>query len=286
MNFFKENIDRILAIAAILILGLTIVRMTLGFTLEPGEKASGAAKMFQVESAPAPDREALPPKELHWSFEGVTGTFDKAAVVRGAEVYRQVCKNCHGLSYVAFRNLMDLGYSENQAKAIAAGYSFPTVDEYGDPAERPGTLTDTFPSPFANENAAKAANSGRVPPDLSLITKAREDGPNYLYSLLTGYTDPPADFEKRSDTTTYNPYFGGWEIGMPPPLYDGAVEYSDGTEASVEQMATDVTNFLMWAAEPKLEARHEMGMKVVLFTLVMTLLLFISMKTIWRRVKK
>jgi ubiquinol-cytochrome c reductase cytochrome c1 subunit len=239
----------------------------------------------------------MTPKQVPWSFEGITGTYDRAALNRGLQVYREVCSSCHGLEFVAFRNLPeimvsrhaepeDFAKAEAAAKAIAESYTFTMIDEYGDEADRPGTLTDYFPNPFPNENAAMASNSGKVPPDLSLITKARPDGANYLYSLLTGYQDAPADFVPNSDVTYYNPYFEGWEIVMPTPLFEGQVEYADGTEASVEQMAMDVTNFLMWAAEPKLEERHEMGMKVIIYTLFMTIIFYLSMKVIWRRVKK
>jgi len=286
MKFLKENFDRLLGLIVILLLTFTGVRMLISLTLQPGEKAEGAAAALRVESAPVAQRKAYPIREMVWSFDGFTGTYDKAAVVRGLEVYRQVCATCHSLNYVAFRNLLDLGYSEGQVKAIAASYQIPAIDENGDPTEKPGTLTDYFPNPYANENAAKAVHNGKVPPDLSLMAKAREGGPDYIYSLLTGFQDPPADFVPLAKTTTYNPYFEGWEIGMAAPLYEGATTYSDGTTATIEQMAFDVSNFLMWAAEPKLEARHEMGLKVFLFTLAMTIFFFLSMKTIWRRVKK
>lgn len=286
MNFYKEYEKIILTSLTIIILGFTAVRMVISFTLEPGEEATGLAGLLAVEGSPVIERQALQPKQNAWSFEGPTGTYDKASVRRGLQVYREVCSACHSLNLVAFRNLMEIGFREDAAKAIAANYEVPAIDDFGDEVMQPATLSNYFPAPFANENAAKSANGGKAPPDLSLMTKARADGPNYLFSLLTGYTDPPADFVPLSDITTYNPYFEGWEIAMAGPLFEGSVEYPDGTEASVEQMAMDVTNFLMWTAEPKLEDRHEMGLKVVLYTLLMTLFFFLSMKTIWRRVKK
>lgn len=297
MNFFKKNEKAILILIVIGLMGITGLRMGVSLTLEPGEEPTGVAAMLGIEPTPEAGRGAMAPKQLEWSFEGYTGTYDRKSVWRGLQVYREVCSACHSLDLVAFRMLPeimvgrdpdreDLARAEEAAKAIAASYQIDTIDDFGDPATRPGRLEDHFPAPFANEQAAKAANGGRMPPDLSLMPKARMDGPNYVYSLLTGYQDPPADFEPLSNTTVYNPYFEGWEIGMAPPLYDGAVEYEDGTEATVDQMARDVVNFLMWSAEPKLEDRHEMGFKVVIYSLVMTLFFFFSMKTIWRRIKK
>lgn len=286
MNFIKKHFDLALILITIAILGYTGVRLVLGSTLERGEEASGLAAFVEVQAAPPLVRPAEEPKHVPWSFDGYFGTYDKHALVRGFQVYKEVCSACHSLQFVAFRNLTEIGYSEQAAKDVAASYTFSEIDDYGDPQDRPGTLTDYFPSPFDNENQAKAANSGKAPPDLSLMTKAREGGPNYVYSILTGYQAEPEGFVKNSPVTHYNPYFEGWEIVMPSPLFDGQVEYADGTEASVEQMAKDVSTFLMWAAEPNLEHRHEMGLKVVLYTLIMTIIFFFSMKTIWRRVKK
>lgn len=286
MKFFKRNEFVILVTIALGLIGVTGVRMLVSFTLEPGVEPTGLAALVGLEALPVKERQALHPIQKTWSFEGFTGTYDKASVRRGLQVYREVCSACHSLDAVAFRNLTEIGYSEDAAKAIAGNYQIPAIDMFGDDVLRPATLSDYFPAPFPNENAAKASMGGKVPPDLSLMAKARADGPNYVYSLLTGYSDPPDDFVPLSDTTTYNPYFEGWEIGMAPPLYEDGIEFADGTGASVEQMATDVANFLMWTAEPKLEDRHEMGLKVVSYTLLMTLFFFLSMKTIWRRVKK
>lgn len=286
MEFFKNNEVKILGLIAVGFMAITGLRMGLSFTLEPGEEPTGIAALLGVEGPPVKERVALHPKQNVWSFNGATGTYDQASVRRGLQIYSEVCSACHSLNLVAFRNLTEIGYTEDAAKVFAANYQVPNIDDFGDEVMKSATLSNYFPAPFPNENAAKAANGGKAPPDLSLMTKARADGVNYLFSLLTGYTDAPADFVPLSDTTTYNPYFEGWEISMAAPLYEGSVEYADGTEASVEQMAMDISNFLMWTAEPKLEDRHEMGLKVVIYTLLMTLLFFFSMKTIWRRVKK
>lgn len=225
-------------------------------------------------------------KEHDWTFAGPMGKYDRAAQQRGFQVYKEVCSACHGLKYIAFRNLTEIGLSEAEVKAIAGEYTMPgDVDEYGDPTERPGRPEDYLPSPFPNENAARYSNNGALPPDLSLITKARADGANYLYSLLTGYVDPPEDFD-LDEALTYNAYFPGHQIAMALPLYEDAVEYADGTPATVEQMAEDVTVFLNWAAEPELEARHEMGLKVMLFLAALTVLVFFSNRKVWADIKK
>ena len=286
----KFNLDKLIGLGAVLLLGLFAFRIALFLTWSPAEDDTlryGLYDFLGIEPAAGEDRPALHPKQVPWSFDGAFGQYDKASVARGLQVYREVCAACHSLENIAFRNLVDIGYSEDQAKFIAAEYIIVDgPDAFGDSFERPGRLSDYFPSPFANVNAAKAANSGTAPPDLSLMTKARGDGPNYVYSLLTGYQDPPEDFEFRSDVTNYNPYFPSWEILMMSPLYEDAVDYADGTEASQEQMAKDVTTFLMWTAEPYQDERKQMGFKVVLYMAFLTLLLFFSMRVIWRRIKK
>jgi ubiquinol-cytochrome c reductase cytochrome c1 subunit len=220
-------------------------------------------------------------KELHWPTQGIFGTFDRAAVQRGFQVYREVCQACHSLKYVAFRNLEALGYTEDQIKAIAAEYTVVDgPDDTGEMIERPGIPSDRIPSPYANEAAAAAANGGKVPPDLSLIVKAREGSQDYVYSVLTGYEDPPPDFEVP-EGGYYNAYFPGHVIAMPPPLSDDQVAYADGTAATVDQMARDVTQFLTWVAEPKLEARKGAGLKVILFLVVLTGLTFALKRKIW-----
>ena len=219
-----------------------------------------------------------------WHFEGVFGTYDRAQLQRGYLVYREVCSGCHKLKYIQFRHLRDIGFSEQQVKALAAEIEVEDgPDDDGEMFTRPGSLSDDLPAPFPNDNAARASNNGALPPNLSLITKARPDGPNYVFALLTGYADAPADVE-LSDGMNYNPYFAGGQIAMAPPLSDDAVEYADGTKATVEQMSRDVVAFLAWAAEPTLEARHRLGFKVLVFLIILTVLLYLAKKRVWRNV--
>ena len=225
--------------------------------------------------------EALAPIARSWSFDGLFGAYDRAAAQRGLQVYREVCAACHSLDYVAFRNLAALGYSDDQVQAIAAQSEITDgPDDQGDMFQRPGRPTDPFPAPFANDAMARLANGGALPPDLSLITKARASGSDYLYSLLLGYDDPPADVTGPPGTY-YNLYFPGHWLAMPPPMAEGAVTYADGTEATLEQMSADVTTFLSWAAEPTLEARKQSGLKVMLFLIVLTALLFATKRKVW-----
>jgi ubiquinol-cytochrome c reductase cytochrome c1 subunit len=248
-------------------------------------KTAGAAAAVALGlglAAPAQAVEgALEPMAQNWSFDGLFGTFDLAAAQRGLQVYREVCAACHSLEYVSFRNLAALGYDEDQVKAIAEQYEITDgPDDQGEMFQRPGRPTDFFPSPFENDAAARLANGGALPPDLSLITKARESGSDYLDSLLQGYEEPPADVT-GPEGTYYNLYFPGHFLAMPPPLSEGAVTYADGTEAMVAQMAGDVTTFLTWAAEPTLEARKQSGLKVMLFLIVLTALLFATKRKVW-----
>jgi len=225
------------------------------------------------------------PIQQEWSFEGPFGTYDQASTQRGWQVYKQVCAACHGLKYFKFRNLADIGYEEDMIKAFAAEYIVAgDPDDAGDPTERAALPQDAFPSPFANENAARASNGGALPPDLSLIVKARHDGANYLYSLMTGYEDAPAGKEVSAGKS-YNPYFKGGQISMAPPLAEGIVEYEDGTAATPEQMAKDVTQFLAYVAEPGLNDRHHMGLNVLLYLIVLTIIFYLSMKKIWKTIK-
>jgi ubiquinol-cytochrome c reductase cytochrome c1 subunit len=188
------------------------------------------------------------------------------------------------MNLMHYRNLQDIGFSEDQVKQIAASVQVTDgPNDAGDMFERPGRPSDTFKPPFANENAARAANNGALPPDLSLIVKARKGGADYVHGILTGYSDPPADM-KMAEGMNYNKYFPGHQIAMPPPLSDGAVTYPDGTKATVDQMASDVSNFLTWASEPKLEERHFIGVKSVLFLIVLTVLLYGAKRKIWAAV--
>jgi ubiquinol-cytochrome c reductase cytochrome c1 subunit len=230
----------------------------------------------------AGDKIEYPQQE--WSFSGVMGTFDRASQQRGLQVYKEVCSGCHGLRLLAYRNLKAIGYNDDEIKAFAAENSVNTVNDEGETVERPARPSDKFVSPYPNEQAARVANGGAYPPDLSLIIKARADGANYLHALLTGYVEAPTG-KKIPDGMYYNKYYPGNLIGMPQPLYDDGVTYADGTKASPEQMAKDVTAFLAWAAEPELEERKRLGISVILFLLVLTLLSYFAMKQIWAPIK-
>lgn len=237
-------------------------------------------------AAQAFEGDAKHAKDVKWSFDGPYGTFDKASAQRGFQVYREVCSSCHSLKYFNFRNLADLGYPADQIKAVAAEYEVAgEPDEYGDETVRPGEPKDGIPAPFANENAARASNGGAFPPDLSLMTKARANGPSYVYSLLSGYEDAPADFE-LSEGMSYNPYFTGSQIAMAEPIFDDLVEYQHGVPATKDQIAKDITMFLHWAAEPKLEARNRMGLGTMIYLLIFTIFAYFSMKKVWAPLKR
>jgi len=223
-----------------------------------------------------------------WTFKGVFGKFDRGSLQRGYQVYTEVCASCHSMKYVSYRNLFEPGgpeFTEDQAKAIASGFEVtdgPNSD--GEMFVRSAKLSDKFVMPFANVKAAQAANGGAYPPDMSVLAKARSGGVDYIYSVLLGYEDPPSGVTLE-DGVYYNKYMYGNNIKMSEPLSDGLVEYSDGTAASKEQMAKDVTTFLMWAAEPHLESRHKMGFKAILYLIILTILVYFSMKKIWSRIE-
>jgi ubiquinol-cytochrome c reductase cytochrome c1 subunit len=226
-------------------------------------------------------QEAKAPTPHNWSWDGIFGSYDKEQLRRGLQIFRAQCTNCHGLTYVHFRDLAALGLSEDDISKIAASYTVPgPPDDNGDPTTRPAKSYDAIPSPFPNEQAAKAAY-GAAPPDLSLQAKAHEGGPDFIASLLTGYSSTEPD----SSGLYHNPYIAGGNIHMPPPLYEGLVTYTDGTKATMDQMSQDIASFLMWAAEPHLEARKRMGLKVVLFLLVLTGLFYVSKRKIWADVE-
>jgi len=240
-----------------------------------------AALLFGLQAGAALAAEGKELPERDWSFTGIFGQFDRGAMQRGLQVYREVCSGCHGLRFIAFRNLAALGYGEDEIKAIAADYSIVDgPDEEGEMFERPGRPADRFPSPFPNDKAAAASNNGAVPPDLSLIVKARTGGADYVHALLTGYAEPPEDREIL-EGQNYNLYFPGNVTAMAEPLFEDAVEYGDGTPATVEQMATDVATFLAWAAEPEMEERKSMGIGVMLFLLVFTGVLYAAKRKVW-----
>ncbi len=223
-----------------------------------------------------------------WSFKGPFGKFDRASLQRGYQVYNEVCASCHSLKYVSYRNLSEKGgpeFSVKEAKAIAASFEItdgPNQD--GEMFTRPAKLSDKFVMPYSNEEEAKSANGGAYPPDMSVLVKARAGGADYIYSVLLGYVDPPENI-KLDDGVYYNKYMYGNKIKMPKQLSDGLVEYSDGTNATEEQMAKDVTSFLMWTAEPHLEQRHKTGFRAIVYLIILTVLVYFSMKKIWSRVE-
>lgn len=228
------------------------------------------------------------PADVANSFDGPFGRFDRQQLQRGFQVYREVCAACHGLGYVAFRNLHDLGYSEAEVRAIADQWPIqvPSITpDTGEPATRKAIPADRFPSPYPNETAARAANNNSLPPDLSLIVKAREGGAPYIESLLMGYRPAPANLPRENRPGTglhYNPYFANLNIAMPPPLTaDGQVTYADGTAPTRAQMAHDVAAFLAWAAEPNLEARHKAGLAALLFLIIGTILAYLAYQNVW-----
>ena len=226
--------------------------------------------------------------ETDWTFKGLFGKFDRASLQRGYQVYTEVCASCHSMKYLSYRNLSEKGgpeFSEAEAKAIAASFEVTDgPDSTGEMFTRPAKLSDKFVMPYANDEEAKSAKGGAYPPDMSVLVKARKGGADYVYSLLLGYEDPPSGI-KLDDGVYYNKYMYGNKIKMDNQLSDGLVEYSDGTTASVEQMSKDVTTFLMWSAEPHLESRHQMGFKAIVYLIILTILVYFSMKRIWSRIE-
>jgi cytochrome c1 len=252
----------------------------------------------------AQEHDTPPPPQVKWSFAGPFGKFDEAQLQRGFKVYREVCANCHSLDMLAFRNLADaggLGYSEAQVAAVAAEYKIKDIDDLGNAIERAGRPADHFPSPFANELAAKAANGGTAPPDMSTLAKARtyergfpwfvfdmitqyqEQGPDYIAALLKGYLDPPQGFQVP-EGGHYNQYFPGHVIVMPPPLQAGQVTFDDGSPQTLEQYSKDVAAFLVWAAEPHLVQRKRIGFQVMFFLIVLAGLMYFTKKKVWSAV--
>jgi ubiquinol-cytochrome c reductase cytochrome c1 subunit len=258
---------------------------------------SGVATYVSSPPTPLASEEFhVPPKSLHLASDGPFGKFDKPQLQRGFQVYSEVCSACHSLSLVSFRDLKGLGYSEAEIKKIASDWKtqVPSINpDTGEASSRKALPSDNFPAPFANETAARAANNNALPPDLSLMTKAREGGASYVYSILTGFQPQPAELLKRfPDAKTppnlhYNPYFPNLNIAMPPPLTsDGQVEYADGTKPTIDQMAKDVSAFLVWTAEPNLEARHAAGLAVAIFLLIGTILGYLAYQQIWHDAKR
>ncbi len=241
------------------------------------------AFLFLISSGYA--SETHEPLHPEWSFKGPLGKFERASLQRGYQVYTEVCSGCHSMDLLSYRNLTEEGgpeFSKEQAKAMAAMFDVqdgPNGD--GEMFMRPAILSDYFVSPWENKQQARVANSGAYPPDLSVIVKARAGGADYIYSLLIGYEDLPSDM-KIDDGVYYNIYAKNQRIAMPQPLYEDGVEYTDGTAATPEQMAHDVTTFLTWAAEPKLEARKRIGFKVITYLIILSFLLYFTNRQIWK----
>jgi cytochrome c1 len=255
---------------------------------------------------PAMSEEQEAPPRLKWSFAGPFGKYDEAQLQRGFKIYKEVCANCHSMQMLAFHNLGDPGgpgFSEAQAAAVAEEYKIKDLDDQGNPVDRRGRLADTFPPPFPNEAAAKAANGGTAPPDMSTLAKARgyqrgfpwfifdaftqyqEQGPDYIAALLKGYEDPPKGFQLPSGGH-YNKYFPGHNIAMPPPLQAGQVTYDDGSPQTMDQYSKDIAAFLVWVAEPRLVQRKRIGFQVIIFLIVLAGLMYFTKKKVWHEVEK
>ncbi len=249
-----------------------------------GALVLGAAAVLSVSPARAAG-EAIHIPDTRFSFEGFFGVYDRGSLQRGFQVYKEVCSACHSMRQLSYRNLLEIGLSEEQVRALAA--TFQVVDgpnDAGEMFERPARLSDRFRRPFPNDAAARAANNGALPPDLSVMIKARPVGADYVHALLTGYSDPPAGFTLM-DGMNYNKYFPGHQIAMPNVLNPGQVEYADRTESTVEQMATDVVTFLAWAAEPEAEKRRAMGIRIILFLIILGGLTYAVKRKVWADVK-
>ena len=243
--------------------------------------ASALAGFLLLVTLPVAAQDQPAPPGQKWSFDGIFGTPDLAAAQRGFQVYSEVCSNCHAMHQLHYRDLSGLGFNDTEVKAIASGFTVPQgTDDQGQPKEGPATPANQFRSPFANEKAARAAMNGAYPPDLSLIINARERGPDYVYGVLTGYAEAPAGFSMQ-DGMNYNRTFPGHQIAMPPPLQDGRVTYTDGTPTTVDQMARDVVTFLHWASNPEEAERKAMGVRVILFLILLTGVTYAVKRRTW-----
>lgn len=239
--------------------------------------ALGTGLAIAATAAEAPE-----PEPQDWSFAGLFGSFDRAALQRGFQIYKEVCSGCHSMNHLYYRHLAGIGYNEDQIKAIAATVEVEDgPNDQGEMFMREGKPHDRFKAPFPNDAMARVVNNGALPPDLSVIVKANPHGADYIYALLTGYKDAPPEGVTIPEGTFYNEAVAGSAIAMVPPLAEGAVEYQDGTAATVPQMAKDVTVFLAWAAEPKMEERKRIGRTVILFLIVLTAFLYALKRKIW-----
>lgn len=245
-------------------------------------KTFAAALAFALATAlPALAQDEMPPlPHPGWSFDGVFGTYDRAALQKGLQIYSEVCSACHSMNLLHYRDLAALGYNDGEIKAIAAQKQVNDLDDQGNVVQRPALPADAFVAPYANDKASRAAHNGALPPDLSLIIKAREGGPDYCYGILTGFQAAPANFHLQ-EGMNYNVDFPGHEIAMPQPIADNSVTFADGTAATLPEEAHNVCTFLTWAAEPTMEERKATGAKVMLFLLVMTGLLYGAKRKIW-----
>ena len=238
--------------------------------------AGAGAAQASGDAAELPDHD--------WNHTGVFSSFDRSELQRGFQVFQEICASCHSLDFIAFRNLAEIGFSADQIKAIAAEYEVEDgPDDEGEMFMRAARASDYFPAPFANSQAARAANSGAFPPDLSVIVKARDHGLDYLYGLLVGYEEEPPEGVELADGMSFNHYFPGQQIAMPEPLYEEAVEYADGTAPTLEQLSHDVSVFLAWTAEPEMEIRKKTGLKVLIFIAIFTALIYIIKRRVWAK---
>ncbi len=241
----------------------------------------GAAALACSVAVPAMAQEAPEPAKQNWSFSGPFGSYDLAGAQRGFQIYSQVCANCHSMNLLAYRQLSGIGVSPEQIKAIAAAVTVPSgTNDQGEPVDGPGTSASTFRRPFANDKAARAANNGALPPDLSLIVNAREGGADYIYGVLTGYADPPAGM-KMGDGMMYNKQYPGHQIAMPQPLRNETVDYTDGTPNTLDQEAHDVVTFLAWASNPEMVERKRIGVRIALFLVLMTGVTYAVKRQVW-----
>jgi len=265
-NIKQSNQSKIISIFIISIINISVINI------------------ISNSNALSNDNITIPKQE--WKFKNITGQFNKSSLRRGFQVYKEVCSTCHQMSFLSYRNLEGMGYSDDVIKAFAAeGIIIDGPNDEGDMFERNGKPSDQFPKPYQNEQAARAANNGAYPVDLSLITSARHAGPDYVFALLTGYDTCPEDFQLYPGMI-YNTYFSGKQIAMPPPLSENIIEYQDGTNATVEQMARDVTEFLFWAANPHMEERKKIGLKVVSILIIFSILMYFTNRQIWKNITK
>jgi ubiquinol-cytochrome c reductase cytochrome c1 subunit len=268
----------LIGLGFVLVASISLVSDTLAYITNPHEESTAHA--FHEH-----------PENYRFASDGHFGRFDRQQLQRGFQVYREVCAGCHSLNYVAFRNLQEIGYNEAEVRKIASEFQVPDVNpETGEQATRPGLPADRFPSPYPNEVAARAANNNAVPPDLSLIVKARHGGNDYVASLLMGYRNPPANLPadaRPSEGLYYNPIFPNLNLAMRPPIErDGQVQYADGTPATRRQMSADVAAFLTWTAEPNLQRRHRAGMAIMIFLIFASILAYFAYKNVWASAKR